>query len=552
MPFRCLLQSVGSVGPIMSFFTIFQLASCLARELPGLVERTVPLASGCILLQLKSAQALATLLSRGTFHLGSVAVRALSPSNMRSVSGFIAGIPESQELMELQRNLAFSPAIPLSELSITNLERVDPYRPAPPGFPRLVKITFLTFIPVPNKILVKGTNIAPDIRPCPVQPARCFNCQGFGHIASRGKCSSITTCCRCAGSTCQRRCTNKTRWCAYCGGPHSASYQGCPSYKKAVTLATFAHFYGVTWSEAESRLFTPDTASHSVGARNTINTTGSKSSPKHASTGSITPQTERSCLLVEGLVGKSTPSQPINRESPPRKVTFVEPVSKHTPDLRTPPPVSPIQGDPPTQRRPPVATRGSSPSTTLTDGASDTTCSGPTLSDDSMFDVTRRDSLVSVHSSILESLSISGVCEIEEEPRVSVPPNRPRMVDLQTSPMSSPTDNTSRRNSFAGDSFIKIKDPPATGPTYRKIYLSELADLVAEILKGQKRPTGRRVISYIYNKIDSRFKTCRESITKVIPPDKSLTNKIHSGTGDPPIVVADPGCPPPGQRFPPR
>ncbi|KAH3696628.1 hypothetical protein DPMN_084104 [Dreissena polymorpha] len=314
MPFRYLLQSVGSVGSIMSFFSIIQLASCLARELPGLVERTVHLASGCVLLQLKSAQALATLLSRGTFHLGSVAVRALSPSNMRSVSGLIAGIPKSQELTELQRCLEFSPAIPLSELSITNLERVGPYRPAPPGFPRLVKISFLTSIPVPNKIRVKGTYIALDIRPCPVHPARCFNCQGFGHIASRGKCSSITTCCRCAGSTCQRRCTNKTRWCANCGGPHSASYQGCPSYKKAVTLATFAHFYGVTWSEAESRLFASDTASHSVGARNTINTTGPTSSPKHASTGSITPQTERSCSIVEGLVGKSTPPQPINRD----------------------------------------------------------------------------------------------------------------------------------------------------------------------------------------------------------------------------------------------
>ncbi|KAH3889185.1 hypothetical protein DPMN_013235 [Dreissena polymorpha] len=120
------------------------------------------------------------------------------------------------------------------------------------------------------------------------------------------------------------------------------------------------------------------------------------------------------------------------------------------------------------------------------------------------------------------------------------------MVDSQTSPMSSPTDNTSRLYLFAKDSFIKIKDPPATGPTYRKIYLSEIADLVAEILKDQKRPTGSRVISY---KIDSQFKNCRESLTKVIPPDKYLTNKIHSGTGDPPIV-ADPGCPPPGQRYP--
>ncbi|KAH3691115.1 hypothetical protein DPMN_194075 [Dreissena polymorpha] len=101
-----------------------------------------------------------------------------------------------------------------------------------------------------------------------------------------------------------------------------------------------------------------------------------------------------------------------------------------------------------------------------------------------MFDVTGRDFLVSVHSSILENLSISGVCEIEEEPRVSVPSNRPRMVDSQTSPMSSPTDNTSRRNSFAGESFIKIKDPPATGPTYRKIYITKLI-LVSKIAENQ-------------------------------------------------------------------
>ncbi|KAH3723765.1 hypothetical protein DPMN_049559 [Dreissena polymorpha] len=161
---------------------------------------------------------------------------------MRSVTGLIAGVPESQDLAELQRCLVFSPAMPLSDLSVTNLERVEPYRPAPPGFPRMVKITLLTSIPVPNKILVKCTNIALDIRPCPVQPVRCFNCQGFGHIASRGNCPSATICCRCAGSTCQRRCTNKIRRCANCGGLHSASYQGCPSYKKAVTIATFANF----------------------------------------------------------------------------------------------------------------------------------------------------------------------------------------------------------------------------------------------------------------------------------------------------------------------
>ncbi|KAH3746325.1 hypothetical protein DPMN_180732 [Dreissena polymorpha] len=442
MPFKCLLQSAGSVAPIMSFLTIFQLASCLAGVLPGLVERTLPLASGCVLLQLKSAQALATLFSRGTFFLGKVAVRAISPSNMRTVHGHIAGIPESQDLMELQTSLSFKPVIPISDILITNLEKVEPYRPAPPGFPRLVKISFLTSILVPNKTFVKDTSIAQYIRPCPVTPVRCFNCQGFGQIASRGKCSNITSCCRCAGATCQRRCTNKFCLCANCGGQHYASYQGCPSYKRAIHIATFASFYGVTWAEAESWLLAQDTVSHSVGAQNTIIKTGSTVSPKHASPGTISPQAGRTCTTVEGLAGKSTPPQPMNRELSP-KVTFVEPVLNHTPYLHTTTPVSPIQGDSPTQRHPPVATRGSSPSTSLTDGASDTTCSGPTKSDDSMFDVTGRDSLVSVHSSILENLTISGVCQIEEEPRVSVPPNRPRMVDSQTSPMSSPTDNTS-------------------------------------------------------------------------------------------------------------
>ncbi|KAH3880774.1 hypothetical protein DPMN_004695 [Dreissena polymorpha] len=187
----------------MSFLSIFQLATCLAKELPGLVERTMPLVSGCMLLQRKSAQALANLLFRGTFFLCKVAVRALSPSIMRSVHGHIAGIPESQDLMELQTSLSFNPATPISDLLITNLERVEPYRPASPGFPRLVKITFLTSIPVPNNFFVKDTSIALDIRPCPATPARCFNCQGFGLIASRGKCPNIT-------SYCQRRCTNKS------------------------------------------------------------------------------------------------------------------------------------------------------------------------------------------------------------------------------------------------------------------------------------------------------------------------------------------------------
>ncbi|KAH3693904.1 hypothetical protein DPMN_081343 [Dreissena polymorpha] len=264
MPFKGLPQSVTSVGPIMSLLSIFQLASCLAKQLPGLVERTVPLASGCVFLQLKSAQSLATLLSKGTLHLGRVAVQALAPSNMRLVHGHIAGIPESQGLVDFKKCLSFNSAISVSDLLITYLERVEPYRSPPSGFSRLVKISFLTSVPVPTQIFVKDTYVALDIRPCRL------------HLPGVSIVRALAT-------------------------------KGCPSYQKGVDLATYANFYGVTWSEAECRLFAPDTVSHSAGTRNTITRTGSTLSPEHASIGIISPKTGRTCLIVEGLVSKSTP-----------------------------------------------------------------------------------------------------------------------------------------------------------------------------------------------------------------------------------------------------
>ena len=50
----------------------------------------MPLASGCVLLQLKSAQGLATLLSRGTFFLGNVkVVRRGKISNLKRIDLFV-------------------------------------------------------------------------------------------------------------------------------------------------------------------------------------------------------------------------------------------------------------------------------------------------------------------------------------------------------------------------------------------------------------------------------------------------------------------------------
>ncbi|KAH3831407.1 hypothetical protein DPMN_104674 [Dreissena polymorpha] len=149
------------------------MASCLAKELTGLVERTVPLSSGCVLLQLISAQALATLLSRD--------------------------IPTWQS-----------------------------------GGPGL--------IPVEHAITLQYLHQTSQL-----QIWKGLNLEAPLHLAFRD-------------------------W----SKPLSLLLDHSP---------TQFCFYGVTWSEVESRIFAPDTESHRVGARNTSITTISKSPPKHASPG---------------------------------------------------------------------------------------------------------------------------------------------------------------------------------------------------------------------------------------------------------------------------
>ena len=76
------------------------------------------------------------------------------------------------------------------------------------------------------KIAVEGYNK-------PKAPTQCFKCQRFHHVS--GQCRVDERCVKCAGAHASSSCT-KTRetpgTCANCGGPHTASYRGCPEYKR--------------------------------------------------------------------------------------------------------------------------------------------------------------------------------------------------------------------------------------------------------------------------------------------------------------------------------
>jgi hypothetical protein len=61
----------------------------------------------------------------------------------------------------------------------------------------------------------------------------CYNCQGFGHMAS--ECTNKPTCVRCGQNHRSSECKQDrdlAPTCCRCGGPHSAAYRGCEAFKE--------------------------------------------------------------------------------------------------------------------------------------------------------------------------------------------------------------------------------------------------------------------------------------------------------------------------------
>ena len=72
------------------------------------------------------------------------------------------------------------------------------------------------------------------VKPWINEPVRCYNCQKYGHMAT--KCTSKPVCSKCAGEHDSRNCTNDgPTKCTNCKDSHPASSKNCPKYIKIKT-----------------------------------------------------------------------------------------------------------------------------------------------------------------------------------------------------------------------------------------------------------------------------------------------------------------------------
>ena len=294
----------------------------------------------------------------------------------------LAGIPEEEDLACLGGRLTTSPDL---QCQILRLEHLEGTRP--PGYPRLVGVSFVTQTRLPRYVRVGDTSCVLRVSPKPIDPIRCYKCQGYGHYSNN--CPSSDTCARCAGNHNTKACSSVHKLCANCGAQHSASYRGCEAFSFYKKVATIQASHCIYWSEAEKLIITrdrPPTTKPLCGTTSrptTPNGPGSmRLSPGPAQGVPIqkTPSPVRSSVLP-GSEGTSSPKSGGGdfRSSTPHDGEAVESVAEAV---------------------------GSSSLTTVSD------CSD--------FNVSDRDSIVSVHSSLFNR-SISEVLAVEEDPILSRP-----------------------------------------------------------------------------------------------------------------------------------
>jgi hypothetical protein len=83
-------------------------------------------------------------------------------------------------------------------------------------------------------------------------PLRCFNCQRYGHGASR--CKRDVACAKCSGNHNEADCTAKSAKCANCSGEHPAYSPSCQVYAKEKDIQRIRCQNDISFFEARKRV----------------------------------------------------------------------------------------------------------------------------------------------------------------------------------------------------------------------------------------------------------------------------------------------------------
>ena len=113
-----------------------------------------------------------------------------------------------------------------------------------------LKATFLGEAPTKaSQLGLKGRR--PSIEAFVPRPTKCRKCHGF-HFTSKCK-SEQPKCAKCNWSRETSSCSTAVKRCPNCGGPHSANWQGCPSFKTQ-KAANYVKATGLSYTAALTKV----------------------------------------------------------------------------------------------------------------------------------------------------------------------------------------------------------------------------------------------------------------------------------------------------------
>ena len=234
MSFKCLLRNMEEGKRILSLGTI--------RLQPSQMKRSVPLASGHLLLEAVSCQALGFIVGKGVVSFLGSKCKAVLPQSLRLVEELLAGIPESEDIAGLGGRLVSPPELQCQVMGLERLEGNSPW---------LSMVTFMTQTRLPRYVRVGDTSCVLRVSPKPVDPG----VRGMGIYPINA--SLLTPVLGAPVVTIQEPVTVAKK-CANCGGQHSASYRGCEAFSHFKHVATVQASRCISWVEAEQLIRTKD------------------------------------------------------------------------------------------------------------------------------------------------------------------------------------------------------------------------------------------------------------------------------------------------------